>query len=769
ANADEWIATRPGSEMFLALGMARAIVESGWARVPARELADLLAPYSPELVEERTEVPAQDIVRLAREFASAEASLALPAGTANGHRNATSANVAVNILNYVAGNVGKTVRFGLGPARGRTSSFREIGEFTEALKRGVVELLLIHDVNPAHTLPTELGFEAALEKVPLVVSFATVLDETAAKAHLVLPDHHSLEAWGDHHTRPGVYGLQQPVMSPVFQTKATADVLLSVTKKLGGVVAARFAWPDFHMVLRDRWREIARRVDPGRDFEAFWADALRRGGTWTDVRAANVRLNPEELRKVTFEPPAFDGEREGSFTLVAYPHPYLYDGRGANRPWLQELPDPMTRVAWNAWAEIHPEAARHLGIRTGDVVRIESPAGSIELPAYVYRGVRADTVAIPIGQGHTNFGRYATNRSATPLALLPAARDEVSGARAWLVTKVRVGRTGARRPLPILQGADEDFGREIAEIICVADAREAEDHARRDVEQHPEALAEAAEDADPKSPYRWGMAIDLSSCIGCNACVVACSLENNVPTVGEEQCLKRREMSWIRIDRYFEGGENGAFQTVHLPMLCQHCGNAPCEPVCPVFATYHNPEGLNVQVYNRCVGTRYCSNNCPYKVRRFNWFEVEPEFPFPLNLLLNPDVTVRDKGVMEKCTFCVQRINAAKNQARADGRFVRDGEIVPACAQTCPTEAIVFGNLRDPNSKVSQLARGGRRYHVLEELNTRPAITYLKEVTHNEAVAKASATHARHGGGRSASPLPSPAPRPPQRAAQSEG
>jgi molybdopterin-containing oxidoreductase family iron-sulfur binding subunit len=294
------------------------------------------------------------------------------------------------------------------------------------------------------------------------------------------------------------------------------------------------------------------------------------------------------------------------------------------------------------------------------------------------------------------------------------------------------------------QGSDDDLGREIAEVIGLAAAAEAEAHALEEIEQHPDALVEAAEDADPKSPYRWGMVIDLSSCIGCSACVTACYAENNIPVVGEERVEEGREMSWLRIESYYEhvlegghgeehaesghngNGDSDPAHVVHLPVMCQHCGNAPCEPVCPVYATYHNPEGLNVQVYNRCVGTRYCSNNCPYKARRFEWFDYE--FPYPLNLQLNPDVTVREKGVMEKCTFCVQRIMKGRSDANADGRDVADGEVTPACAQTCPAEAIVFGNLRDPNSRVSKLARNGRAYHVLGEVNTRPAVTYLKEV-----------------------------------------
>jgi molybdopterin-containing oxidoreductase family iron-sulfur binding subunit len=429
--------------------------------------------------------------------------------------------------------------------------------------------------------------------------------------------------------------------------------------------------------------------------------------------------------------------------LLVYPSPNLYDGRGANRPWLQELPDPVTKCVWNSWIEVHPETAHLLGVESGDVLVVSSLAGELEVPVYVYRGIRRDTVAMPIGQGHEGYGRWARGRGVNPLRLLPAAADAATGSAAWLSTRVALRRAGRRVQLANVQGADEDHDREIAEVLGLPAAIAAEREGREALAERPAELVEAAEDADPKSPYRWGMAIDLSSCIGCSACVTACYAENNVPTVGEEQCARGREMAWIRVERYYEqvategghavaahgaaeAGSAAGFHVVHLPVMCQHCGNAPCEPVCPVYATYHNPEGLNIQVYNRCVGTRYCANNCPYKARRFEWFAYD--HPFPLNLQLNPDVTVREKGVMEKCTFCVQRIAAAKNEAKREGRPVEDGEVIPACAQTCPADAIVFGNLRDPQSRVARLARSGRSYHVLGELNTRPAVTYLKEV-----------------------------------------
>jgi molybdopterin-containing oxidoreductase family iron-sulfur binding subunit len=354
----------------------------------------------------------------------------------------------------------------------------------------------------------------------------------------------------------------------------------------------------------------------------------------------------------------------------------------------------------------------------------------------VYRGIRSDAVAIPMGQGHTHYGRNAAGRGVNPLDLLPPVSDPRSGALAFGGVAVSVEPTGQRTRLVSTQGSETDLGREIAELINVDDAREAiEEHAAEHVDASEPLVA--AWDTDPQSPYRWAMTIDLNSCTGCGACVTACYAENNIHTVGEAQVAARRELSWLRVYRFYEETEDDGFQVVHSPMLCQHCGDAPCEPVCPVYATYHNPEGLNVQVYNRCVGTRYCANNCPYKVRRFNWFDYD--HPYPLNLQLNPDVTVRQKGVMEKCTMCVHRINRAKVDAKDEGRFVEDGEVVTACQQSCPTEAIVFGNLKDPESRVSQIARGARTYQALSELGVRPGITYLKGVTHAEPA------HAEHG------------------------
>lgn len=735
ANADQWISPRPGTELYLALGMIHVILAENLAASlsgeESRVIRSLVRGFDPKTVAARTGVSAEETAQLAREFAVRKPSLAFAGGIASAGRNATATAVGASLLNYVAGNVGKTVLFGSRASFSGISSYSEIVSLIGAMGRGEIDALFVYNVNPAFTLPRAVGFEEALKKVPLVVSFSTFMDETTARAHLVLPDHAPLESWGDYSPREGIYGLLQPAMRPVFDTRALGDLLLSVAKKMGGKIAQGFPQENFYSYLRDRWKEM-QRLDPKKDFEAFWEESLKGGGLWKDVRPEAVRLNLKAISNFEFRISNFEFDGDGEFYLCLYPSLTHFDGRGANRPWLQELPDPMTSIDWDNWLEIHPDAAARLKIREGDLIAVSSPYGKVELPAHLTKGVRPDVVAAPIGQGHTNFGRYASGRGVNLLELLAPAPERFSGALPWLAVKVGLAATGKRYLLASVAGSEQQYGRRIAQTVSLADL----------------AAREIVEEKEPPQIYpphehlehRWGMAIDLNACIGCSACVVACAAENNVAVVGKERVAEGREIAWIQIQRYLEessvvsprsavaGPQSSDVKPkfVFLPMLCQHCHNAPCEPVCPVYATYHSPEGLNTQVYNRCVGVRYCSNNCPYKVRRFNWFQYE--WPEPLNFQLNPDVSVRSKGIMEKCTFCVQRIREVKERAKSEGRKPRDGEIVPACAQTCPAEAIVFGDLKDPESRVSELWRDPRGYRVLEHLNTQPGITYLKKV-----------------------------------------
>jgi molybdopterin-containing oxidoreductase family iron-sulfur binding subunit len=744
ANADEWIALAPGTDGLAALALAHVILRDRLREAPAdaARLRPLLAEYAPQAVASRCGVSVEVLERLAREFAS-QPSVAVAGGMGAQHADAHGTAAAVHLLNYVAGNVGRTVVFGLAPNPAGPSSYRRLVELAAAMEAGNVAVLLVHGANPVYAAPAGLEIGAAMAKVPFKVSFARFLDETAMAADLVLPDHDPLEQWNDFEPRAGVYLLQQPVMQPVFDTRQTGDVLLEVARRMGERVAARFPEATYKDRLQASWRQLHQRLGRKESFEEFWSQALQRGGVWTEPTRRSVRLAPgaERLR---LAPPAIP---EGRFGLIVYPSAALYDGRGANRPWLQELPDPITKLAWSTWLEIHPDTADRLGIADGDIVEVASEAGAVKAVALRYPGIRKDVVALPLGQGHTALGRYAQGRGANGYRLLDPKPTPFGGVAH--LTAVTVHATGEHERLATRAGNARQLGRGIAQAVGLAAlAKEGfEPHHEQHAAPIPERVEEVLDqwqeeqyrDWKERGNYagdhpRWGMVIDLARCTGCSACVTACYAENNLPVVGKELVQRGREMSWIRVERYFEGGGADPLEFRVVPMLCQQCGNAPCEPVCPVFAAYHTPDGLNAQVYNRCVGTRYCSNNCPYKVRYFNWFDyqnpADPAFawPEPLAWQLNPDVTVRSKGVMEKCTFCIQRIRGAQHQARMSGTPLRDGDVVTACQQSCPADAIVFGDLNDPASRVAALAADPRGYRVLEGLNTRPAVTYLARV-----------------------------------------
>jgi molybdopterin-containing oxidoreductase family iron-sulfur binding subunit len=517
-------------------------------------------------------------------------------------------------------------------------------------------------------------------------------------------------------------------MTPVFPVKAAEDTLLAVAHALGS--AAFKSAPTYRDYLRQAWAGVQKETGSGGDFETFWRASLQRGGVFQKVSFAGaVRLNLDSLAPVP--EPKFAGE---GLVLLATASLRHRDGRGASNPWLQEIPDPISQVVWDSWADLNPVTAKKMGIAHGDLIRVTSPQGSVETAAYLHYGVHEDAVAIPMGQGHTGSGRDADLRGVNVLALLPAAFDKASGEFAYLSTRVKIEPLGKKAYLVQNDGSPRQLGREIIQTIPLKQVQEGKRPAHETDNGHT--FYQPHEKTNPgyHDPYRWGMTVDVDRCTGCSACVAACYAENNIPVVGRERNALGREMNWLRIERYIEGSGD-SFRMLMQPMMCQQCGNAGCEPVCPVYATYHNPDGLNAQVYNRCVGTRYCSNNCAYKVRRFNWFNYE--FEAPLHMQLNPDVTVRSKGVMEKCTFCVQRIQRGKMGAHKEGREVRDGEVTPACVQTCPTKALTFGNLADPYSAVSKKALRGqgqertrvRQYEVLDELRNLPAVTYLRKVT----------------------------------------
>ena len=750
-NADEWFPIQAGSEAAVALAMAAVIAGDG---ADAGPYGELLGSFNVAAAANASAISAEDIGDLARRFVAEGPGLALGPGVSGQHRGATGANLAVLVLNYVAGNVDRSVHVGQPDQAAASHPYASLESAIASMQARDVSVALVHGTNPAYSLPPAAGFADAFAAVPFKVSFASALDETAHLADLVLPDTHSLESWGDSHPRPGIHAVQQPVMRPVplFDARSTGDVLLAAADALGQNLGAQ----DFQGYVRARWQEMG--LAGSANFEDFWRDALRHGVVRSEVTAdeAPLELLPPDPG-VGFGTPALDGDQDG-LALIVYPSSRFGDGRQANRSWMQELPDPVSKITWHSWVELHPATAERLGLREGDVVRVSSPHGQLELPVWPYAGVREDIAAIAMGAGHTSYGRFADGNGVNPMALLPAETEQPSGALVQLATRVTVEPTGEWRKLASIHGSghtQED--RNIAPAIALADIGHAEEeHGQHELAElqevggfvpvstggepadFPLPGARHGEYGDPENTPRWAMAIDLDKCTGCSACVTACQAENNVPTVGEKQLLMGRDIHWMRIENYFEtvdASHAGPVDVRFTPMLCQHCGNAPCESVCPVFAAYHTPEGLNAQVYNRCVGTRYCANNCPYKVRVFNWFEYS-DVPEPLNWQYNPDVTVRGEGIMEKCTFCVQRIREVQNRSVIEGQAIADGEIVPACQQSCPAEAIVFGNIRDPDSRVAQVTANERSYRVLDELiNTQPAVTYQRKVTFHEPAA----------------------------------
>ena len=712
ANADEWVQNAPGTEGLLALAVLKVLVDKGMAD---RAYAAAVAQVDVKKVADDSGVDAKTIEHIAETFGRGKPSLAIGGGTAVSGSNAAQTQMAINLLNAAVGNVGRTVRFGPDWAYGKVTPYAEVARLVQAMAAGEIEALVLGPgVNPAFTLPGGLRVGEALAKVPFVVSFANQPDETTALAHLVLPDTHWLESWGDYAPREGVTGLLQPTMKPIRDARQMGDVLLSVTRTVLGVEEGKgpLPWATFEQYLKATWEPVVK---------GDWPGALRQGGVWQEVPTAGVTAKPAPVEVPS---PSLEGDANG-YALLAFPSHRMYDGRGGTRAWLQETPDPMTSVAWDAWVEIAEETARSLGIARGDVVKVTSPHGAIEVPAYPRPGLHPRAVAIPIGHRYAAYHvpRYvgAAPTTQNPVALLPGAPDATSGGVQYLGVRVTLARTGGRRPLAVLQATFDQDHRELARHVDLATARE---QALRGKTEAHELISMYTDQQYPAN--RWGMAVDVDACVGCGACAVACVAENNVPVVGKAEAAYGRQIQWLRVERWLEDGKPVRSPNFFMPMFCQHCEVAPCEPVCPVFAAYRTEEGLNGQVYNRCVGTRYCGNNCPYHVRRFNWYNYD--FPAPLDVQLNPDVTVRQLGIMEKCTMCIQRIVAGKDRARDAQRPVRDGDILTACQQTCPTQAITFGNLKDAGSAVSRLAHAPRAYAVLDEIGTRPGVTYLKKV-----------------------------------------
>ncbi|MCB8994552.1 MAG: 4Fe-4S dicluster domain-containing protein [Bacteroidales bacterium] len=586
------------------------------------------------------------------------------------------------------------------------------------LNNGKIAALLIYNVNPAYDYSSSEAFRNGLQNVRLTVNMNSESNETVGLCGYECPTHHYLESWGDAEITPGKLSLAQPCIHPIFDTRSFQDSLLKWMGKSD-------TWHDYLMLS---WKDAYYPNSGKGNFETFWTASLKDG---------TYNYNPNVTKSQEINTDALAGAFgsisqavSGRFEILFYPSVGMGSGRHSNNPWLMELPDPIAKLCWDNVASMSPMDAEKLGIQTGDVVKI---GNDFSIPAFIQPGQAEGTVSVALGYGHTASGKVADKVGVNVYPFITFEENN----RKYGKTVDSVEKTEAKVQLALTQTHHSMEGRAIVRETSLTKYLEDpasgnELHAEFE-SKHQTLYPDVKFDG-----FHWGLGIDLNSCVGCSACVIACQSENNIPVVGKGEVARRRIMHWIKIDRYYSDSPNEPM-VVFQPLMCQHCDNAPCENVCPVSATNHSSEGLNQMSYNRCIGTKYCINNCPYKVRRFNWYNYTNNKAFDFNmatdlgkLVLNPDVTVRERGVVEKCSFCVQRIQETKLSAKLDGRAIEDGEVQPACVQACPSNALIFGNMNDKNSKVSKMKADPRNYHLLEELHTLPSVGYLTKVRNIE-------------------------------------
>jgi len=615
-----------------------------------------------------------------------------------GEQQSPAVHALAHAMNAALGNVGKTVSYTEPVEAQPVDQVASLYDLVKDLDAGAVDLLLILGGNPAYDAPVELGFRDRLKKATLRVHLSLQEDETSELCHWHLPMTHYLETWSDCRAQDGSVTIMQPLIAPLYAGKSAHEVVTMLTGQLERTS---------YQIVKDYWAAQHK----GEDFEAWWRKAVHDGvvpDTALPAKTVAVRTGWASAL-----PPAPNPQ---GLEVVFRPDPAVYDGRFANNGWLQEWPRPITQITWDNAAIMSPRTAQEKGVVTGDLVEIEYRGYPMRAPVYIQPGHADGSVTVHLGYGRTRAGHVGTRIGFNAYGMRTSAA-------LWQDYGLEAHKVGSDYLLVSIQDYHAlDTERHTIERANIADYRKNPNMIQEDFEAPPAGLTLYPGFTYDK--YAWGMAIDLTACTGCGACVVACQAENNIAVVGKNEVHHGRHMHWLRVDSYFHG-DIEAPEIYNQPVPCMQCENAPCELVCPVQATNHSSEGLNDMVYNRCVGTRYCSNNCPYKVRRFNFFLYSDYKTNSLKLQRNPDVSVRSRGVMEKCTYCVQRISQAKITAEKENRFVRDGEILTACQQTCPTEAIIFGNINDANSRVVGMKAQKTNYGLLADLNTRPRTTYL--------------------------------------------
>ncbi len=712
-NADARISLKPSEEGIALLNLYNAL----GGNVPSKKLGN--------------NAKADKAIQLAaKELLNAKGKALVVCGS-----NDVSTQILVNAINSLLGSYGSTIDL-TNPSNQFAGNDAEFVEFINEMKRGEVDAVFFLNTNPAYSAVNTKEFTDALAKVKLRVSFADRQDETAALCQVNAPANHYLESWGDSNPVSGYYTLVQPTINPVYNTRMAEESLLTWSDA---------AVKEYYQYVRSNWEKTVL-AQSGKT----WKDVLQTGSVYMGAApAAAVSFNRDLNAVAATIISESDALAKASVELQVYQNVAIGDGRTANNPWLQELPDPVSKVTWDNYVAIAPKYAEKLGLNEFDLVEVKSANYSVTLPVLVQPGQAAGTISIAVGYGRSKAGKAGNEvgKNAYPFLTFVNGTFQTTAA-------VSISKVGGTYELAQTQTHHSIEGRNIIRETTLKEyLKDPHAGSGHGAGHKTYDLWNAYE----KPGQNWVMAIDLNACTGCGACIVACNAENNVPVVGRDEVRRRREMHWIRIDRYYSFNEAGKSVTeekeiahledmdnvsvVHQPMLCQHCEHAPCETVCPVLATVHSSDGLNHMAYNRCVGTRYCANNCPYKVRRFNWFNYwnDSRFDNYLNneftqLVLNPDVTTRSRGVMEKCSMCIQRIQAGKLQAKIEKRPLKDGDIKTACQQTCPANAIIFGDGNDPNSEVSKALKSERTYYVLEELNVQPGVGYQVKVRNTAEV-----------------------------------
>jgi molybdopterin-containing oxidoreductase family iron-sulfur binding subunit len=687
-NADERYSMKPSEEPVLLAALWRLL--NGQDAGSAGSLQETIAGVSRELI------------------ASNGKSLVISGS------NDPGVQLLVNHINQKLGNYGNTIDIRT-PVYLRKGIDADVIGLVDEMNEGKLDALLIVNTNPVYHYPEAGKFLAGLKKIPLTISLACFADETSAACRYVCPSNNFLESWGDSQPAMGHFALQQPLINPVFKTRQWEETLLRWSDNSTGM-------QDY---LKSYWEKNLFPLQNEKNrFYDFWVDTLQKGIFETE---AGTTEHP--VIQGTVEIPEISASTGTEIHL--YQSVSLATGRHANNPWLQELPDPVTKAVWENYAAVSPRFAGENGLEDFDVIVINN---EISLPVLIQPGQAYGTISTAMGYGRTHSGKVADGQGVNvfPLAAITAGSIRTAG------NVITFARKGQKHTIARSQVHSEMFGRPIVRETTLGEYRKKPDAGN---ELHKENEKKSVSlYAKPKyDGFHWGMSVDLNSCTGCGACIIACQAENNIPVVGKTEVSKFRIMHWIRVDRYYAGNPEQP-DVVHQPVMCMHCDNAPCENVCPVSATPHNNEGLNQVAYTRCVGTKYCINNCPYKVRKFNWFQYaqNPKFDFIENsdlgrLVLNPDVTVRERGVVEKCSFCSQRIQEKKLSAKLDNRVLNGEEVQPACVQACPAKALTFGDLNNPENAVVRDAGNERNYYLLEELHTLPSVGYLTKIRNRNA------------------------------------